>query len=395
MTTRRKWIFAAIGVLVVLAIVVAVRPSSLEVETATVKPDSLTVSVAADGKTRLHDRFTIAAPSTGRLRRITLREGAMVTAGEVVARLEPAPQDARTQAELRARVGAAEASRNAAAASLARLKAVATQSAVEAQRRRVLVGAGAISNEAMEQAQLAATSALQEQQTAEANLRAATAELTAARSALLGASGSGATAATVEVRAPIAGKVLQVPDPSERVVAAGTTLIELGNLAGLEVVVDLLSQDAAQVTVGAPVVVTDWGGDQELHGVVTRVDPDAFTKVSALGVEEQRVNVIAVLTDMPSSLGSGFRVEVRVVTWSGADVLQVPTSALFQGRNGWELFVLAGGKAHLRRVQVGHRSDAAAEITAGLESGDEVILYPSDELTDGTRAKASKASQPG
>ncbi|HET9066851.1 MAG TPA: HlyD family efflux transporter periplasmic adaptor subunit [Gemmatimonadales bacterium] len=390
MTTRRRLIFAGVGALLLLIIVFALRPTSLAVETATVATDSLTVSVAADGQTRVRDRFVIAAPSTGRVRRISLKEGAQVSVGDIVARLEPAPQDARTAAEARARVSAAEAARGTAAASLDQAKAVAAQAAAEAARRRTLAEAGALSREAMEQAQLAATEAEQQREMAESGLRQAAAEVAAARAGVLGAGGTGGIPATVEVRSPVAGRVLRVPDPSERVVMAGAPLIELGDLDGLEIVIDLLSQDAARVAAGAPVTITDWGGDTDLHGTVTRVEPDAFTKVSALGVEEQRVNVIADLRDLPSALGAGFRVEARIVTWAGADVLQVPTSALFQGRGGWELFVMSEGKARLRSVGIGHRSDAMAEITEGIKAGEVVILYPSDELSDGTRVKARK-----
>lgn len=336
MTTRTKVLIAA-GILAVLILALLFsRSGAMAVDTAAVRRDTLQVSVTAEGRTRLHDRFTVAAPVSGRLQRIGLREGQVVSKGDIVARIAPAPEDPRTQATARARVAVAEARRQEAAAQLSRLEGQAEQARREATRRRTLAEAGAVSTELLEQAEQAAATAGQLVDAARSTLTAADADVVAARSALIGAdAGSGASGAAIVVRAPAGGRVLRVLEPSERVVPVGTPLLEVGEVKSLEVVVDVLSRDAAQINVGDPIYLTEWGGDQVLRGTVRVVGPDARTKISALGVEEQRVDVVGDLNDPPPSLGVGFRVEARIATWTGTDVLVVPTSALFPDGNEW------------------------------------------------------------
>jgi HlyD family secretion protein len=190
------------------------------------------------------------------------------------------------------------------------------------------------------------------------------------------------------VRSPTTGRILRVPDASERIVAAGTPVAELGDPCDLEVVVDVLSTDAVRVVPGAPVELVAWGGEEALGGRVRQVEPSAVTRVSALGVDEQRVNVIVDLVDTPPALGDGFRLDARIVVWQADRVLLVPASAVFRTGSGWSAFVVADGRAQLRQVRVGHRSDAAVEVLEGLAEGDRVVLFPSDRLQSGLRVRA-------
>ena len=219
---------------------------------------------------------------------------------------------------------------------------------------------------------------------ARAAVAAAAADVQAMRAALSGSDPRG-QGPTVAVTAPSAGRVLRVLEESERVVPAGTPLLEIGGASGLEVVVDVLSSDAVRISSGDPVLVNEWGGDRTLHGRVRLVEPAAFTEISALGVEEQRVNIIVDLVDMPAELGAGFRVEAAVVVWEGSDVATVPTSAVFQRDGGWRLFVVEEGRARLREVQLGQRSADAAEVLGGVQPGEEVIVFPSADIHDGVR----------
>jgi HlyD family secretion protein len=192
----------------------------------------------------------------------------------------------------------------------------------------------------------------------------------------------------IDVRAPVAGHVLRVHEESERVVLSGAPLLELGDPQAIEIVVDVLSADAVKIRPGAELWVEDWGGDRPLRATVRRVEPSGFTKVSALGVEEQRVNVIGDFADTPDGLGDGFRIEARIVVWQADDVLRVPSSALFRHGDGWAVFVMDGGVARRREVEVGARGPFEAELRGGLEEGESVVLHPSDRLGDGVRVRA-------
>ncbi|MDO8501827.1 MAG: HlyD family efflux transporter periplasmic adaptor subunit [Gemmatimonadaceae bacterium] len=183
------------------------------------------------------------------------------------------------------------------------------------------------------------------------------------------------------------GRVLRVPEPSERVIAASTPIIELGDAAALEVIADVLSSDAVRIHPGNAVEIVEWGGDHALSGSVRAIEPSAFTRVSALGVDEQRVNVLVDLLDPPPSLGDGFRVEIRATVWESSDVLTIPSSALFQRGGGWAVFAVENKRARLRRVEIGHRTGASVEITSGLKAGERVVLFPSDKVDDGSRVR--------
>lgn len=388
MNKRTRWILITAGLaLLLVALLVSTSDPGVEVETARIGRDTLRVAVTEEGRTRVRDRYVVAAPVAGRLTRITLDEGDPVAEGTLVARLYPVPEDLRNLGIVRAQIAAAEARQREVAARVEEARARAEQLAREAERSRALAGAGALSREALERDELAAVSARQQLDAARATLHAAGADLAAARAALTGSSPGAPGGEAVDVRAPTAGRVLRVLEQSERVVQAGTPLVELGDADGLEVVVDVLSEDAVRIEPGNAVRFEQWGGDQILHGRVRLVEPDAFTEVSALGVEEQRVNVLADLFDPPPALGSGYRVEAHVVVWTGEHVLTVPTSALFQQNGAWTVFAVENGKATPRTVRIGHRSAEAAEVLEGVREGEEVILFPSDQIEGGIRVR--------
>jgi len=381
---------AAIAALVVLLALVF-RPTALPVETATVTRGPLEVTIDADGVTRVVDRFQIAAPVTGRLQRITVREGDPVAQGDVLARITPAPLDPQATTQARAALAAAEARVEEANTRVVQARATMDLALRTAERVRSVFADGGLSAEALDRAELEATNAEREHEAALARVRAAQSEASAARAALLDVDPSrSAGGAGAEVRSPAAGRVLRVHERSERVVPAGTPLVDVGDASGLEVVVDVLSSDAVRIVPGSPLRIEEWGGDTPLTGHVSQIEPAAFTRVSALGVEEQRVNVVGQLLDAPPSLGDGYRVEARIVEWQGEDTLKLPAGALFQGDGEeWEVFVVQSGRAELRPVQIGHRGLSEVEILGGLAEGDEVILFPSDELRDGVRVRAA------
>ena len=373
--------------------VVLLRPRPVRVDVAVAERGPLRVTIDEDGETRVRERFVVAAPVAGRLARIDLKAGAVVQAGEVVARLDPLPLDPRTLAEARARLEAAEAAQREEAARVAQARASLAQASRSAERARKLAKPGTISPEERELAELAETT---RQKEVEAALFAATVaahNVDAARAALLAPDGDTAsrcgTEPCIEVRAPVGGRVLRVAEASERVVPVGTRLLEIGDPMALEVVVDVLSADAVKVRPGAGVIFEDWGGDRTLPGRVRVVEPSGFTKVSALGVEEQRVNVVADFIEPPAMLADGYRLEARIVVWEGTDVLTIPASALFRRGGQWEVFAAVDGYARRRPVEVGHRAPQRVEVTGGLQAGEVVVLHPSDLVGDGTRVTAT------
>jgi HlyD family secretion protein len=351
----------------------ALRPPAVPVELGEVTRGPLRVTVDEEGETRVRQRFVVAAPTAGRLLRIALDEGDVVAAGDVLARLVPAPLDPRDEAAARARLEAAEDAERG------------------AQARAALA-------DALERARLERTRALREREAARFASAAANHEADATRAVLMAARGSRANPAPqddpcaspgtcIEVRAPVAGHVLRIHEESERIVLAGTPLLDLGDPGAIEIVVDVLSADAVRIRPGADLWVEDWGGDGPLRATVRRIEPSGFTKISALGVEEQRVNVIGDFVDAPAGLGDGFRVEARVVVWEADDVLRVPASALFRRGDGWAVFVADAGVARVRDVEVGQKSPFEAELKNGLEAGERVVLHPSDRLADGVRIR--------
>ncbi len=390
---RLPWIG---GALLALLIAVGLWPKPLPVETAPVARGPLAVTVDEEGMTRVKHQYVVSSPVAGQLRRIELKPGAVVVAGEtVLAVLETKEADlldASGEAQARARVSAAAARLELTAAQRIRARAAATQAGSDRDRLATLFQGGSLSRQEMDLAETQALTAEQEARAAEFALQVAEFELAQAKAVLL--RGQNAEAATrgepLVITSPVSGRVLRVFQESSRVVPAGFPLLEVGDPTDLEARIEVLSRDGVAIRPGARVQLEQWGGGRPLEARVRWVEPAAFTKISALGVEEQRVNVIVDLVDplaMRPTLGDAYRVEARIITWEGTDVLQVPAGALFQRGAVWQTYVLASGRAQLREVRTGHGNGLATEILEGLKEGDRVIVYPGDKIVDGSRVK--------
>ncbi len=384
----------AVGLAIVAGVTyLALRTPAVRVVMAPAERGRLQVAVEEEGRTRVRDRFTVAAPISGRLARIALEAGDGVDRGAVVARMAPLPLDPRARSEATARLDAAEAALREAKARVEQARAALEQAQRSAARSRRLGAAGTIPAEQREQAELAETERQKELEAALFAAHGAAFNREAARAALIGPGSAdgealvGAceadAAACIELRSPIHGSVLRVFEKSERVLSMGTPLLELGDPRALEIVVDVLSTDAVKVHAGDPMSVEDWGGGEARRARVRLVEPSGFTKVSALGVEEQRVNVIGDFLDDPQPLADGYRIEARIVVWEGADVLKIPATALFRHANKWNVFTVVDGRARRREIEVGQRSDTQAQVLGGLEPGDLVIVHPSDQVDEG------------
>ncbi len=379
-----RWLKWAGGAVLLAALVwVAFVPERATVDVREAARGTLEVTVTAEGRTRIRDIYTVSAPVSGRLRRVTLDPGDPVTAGEtVVAIFEPtAPEflDRRATARSRARLDQAKAA-------TARAKADLDLARAEWDRARALSVGTAISQRERDRRQAEFAMAGAAHEAARADQAAAQAELIVPTEE----AGAAVDGCCLRMAAPVSGRVLRVREESERVMPAGTPILELGDPRDLEIVVDLLSQDAVRVRAGQAVRVENWGGDGHLNGRVRYVEPSGFTKISALGVEEQRVNVVIDLSDPPdrwASLLDAYRVEPRIVVWSRADVTTVPIGALFRSGKDWAVYRIEGGRAVLRRVRVGERNAEAAQVLEGLKAGDPVIAHPSEDVSDGERVK--------
>jgi HlyD family secretion protein len=366
------------------------RPQPLPVDLAVVTRGLMLVTVDQEGRTRVRNRYVVSAPVAGRLMRIALEPGDRVDAGRTeVARLLPAADpllDARTRATTTARVKSAEAVVAEARARLGQARTAFQYADDERARIARLHAGGAVSSSVLEAAETDARSRQQAVAAADAAVSAAEHELEAAQAALTTAPAGGRDGSVVAVRAPVSGVVLRRLRESESVVAAGEPLLEIGNLAALEIVADYLSTDAVGIQPGMPALIERWGGDGPLRARVRLIEPSGFVKVSALGVEEQRVNVVLDLEDAGAAapaLGDGFRVEVRVVQWEG-DVVKAPVSALFRQGDGWAVFAVgADGIVRRRLVTIGHRGGIEAEVLSGVAEGDRVVIHPSDRVADG------------
>lgn len=395
MRARRYILWGAAALILIAAIGYALRPQPIPVDFATIAAGPLVASVEEEGETRVRDIFVLSAPITGRVQRIESDPGDPVIAGEtVVAQIEPSDPaflDVRGETQARAAVRAAEAARNLAAAELDEARAELTFAQVELDRARRLTPGETISERAIDAAERSFETARAATATAEAALEMQAYELDEARARLVSPAETQALHGDcdcVPLTAPVSGRILRVLQESEGVVAAGTPLVEIGDPRDLEIVADLLSSDAVKVRPGQRVIIDQWGGGAPLNGKVRRIEPYGFTKVSALGIEEQRVNVIIDFTDPPEdwqALAHGFQVEARIVLWEGADVLGVPVSALFRDGDTWAVFVADDGRARLRHVTIGRRNSFHAEVRGGLDAGERIILHPSDRVVDGIR----------
>jgi len=383
-----KWLISLLVVAAILALsVMAMRPQPLQVETAAVERRQLVVTVQEQGRTRAKEPYTITAPVTGQLLRTPLREGDKVSSGQVIARIALAPEDQRTEAVIRANLDAAQARSTAAQAVLQEAESLLDRAEREAMRRQQLFQQQMVSAEERDMYQQAVNAAQARAAAARSSLRATQAEVESARSQLIGID-NGAEH-ILAVLAPVDGTVYQVHEKSERIVQAGTPLFLLSDGDELELVIDLLTQQAVQVNAGDKILINGWGGEKTLEGRVRYVEPEAFTKFSALGVEEQRVNVIGELLDTDLNLGAEYRIEAAIVVSEQDNVLTVPGSALFRRDGDWHVFAVEDGRAVLRAVLPGQRSSEYAEVLAGLEENDQVIIFPSDLVNDGVLVLSS------
>lgn len=382
--SRRRLTLALLLLLAGAAVALLLRPSPVVVEVGPVERGPLRVSLEEEGETRVEPRYTIAAPVAGRLLRPALREGDAVQRGQTVALLAPAPLDVRGRQQATAAIAAARAGAEEARARVAEASAALTQARRTSERHERLAAGGHVAAETLDQARTAERTAAEALDAARHRVEAAECQVESARAALL--SDSDQPGREVALCSPVAARVLRLFERSERVVPAGTPILELGDPADLEVVVEVLSTDAVGLPPQAPMVL-DAGGGRLLAGQVRSVEPAAFTKVSPLGIEEQRVRVIGALTETAAGIGDRYRVTARIVVWEGSDVLQAPAGALFRQGERWAAFVVDGGRARLRGVRVGHRNPDRVEVLAGLRAGERVVLYPPERLADGARVE--------
>ena len=392
---RSSWMLA--GVAAAGLLVWAFAPRPVEVEIATVTRGPFRKTVDEDGKTRVRDRYVVSAPVPGRLLRVDLEVGDPVVPGTLLARLvpaAPAPLDARTENEYRERLGTAEATRLRAGANVERATVALAQAKAEEARAAKLADQGFTSRQALDNAQREVELRTKELAAAQFDALAAQHQVAMAQGALVRYrqdAGGRPPGAAWEIRSPVAGRVLRVVQESEAVVAAGAPVMEIGDPRELEVIVDVLTADAAAIRPGAAVELDHGGAAPVLAGRVRLVEPAAFTKISALGVEEQRVNVLIDFAASPTAwgnLGDGHRVDARITVDTVDDAVLVPVSALFRQGEGWAVFAVSGGRAQLRPVATGARNGMVAVVLDGLEPGAQVIAYPADAIADGVAVEA-------
>ena len=387
------------GMLVVATIVGALaysfRPRPIQADFDEVVRGPMRVTIDEEGETRIRDRFVVSAPVGGRVLRIELEPGDSVRAGgtpiATFLPVEPALLDVRSRAEAEARVRVAEASLGRAQATRDRVREELAFAESQLERYEELAEQGLIAMERLDTVEFEARSKREGFNAAEFDVRDAEQALEVAEASLVQAARDAATGGNngtrpITIRSPIDGVVLRRLRESEAVVPSGEPLVEIGNILQLEIVSDLLSEDAVKVSTGDRVLVEQWGGGMTLEGRVRLVEPSGFTKLSALGVEEQRVNVIIDFEDPAAAaehLGDGYRVEVRVVIWETEDTTKAPTSSLFRSGDKWAVFTVADGKAALRPVEIGRRNGLEAQVLSGLSETDPVIVHPSDDVLDG------------
>lgn len=388
-----RLLIGLIIVVLALAVFFALRSPPIDVDVAEVTKGPILVTINDEGETRVRDMFVISAPINGRLMRINLDAGDPVVAGKtVVARIMPVQPDflnSRNEAETRAQIRSLEAVVQSAAARIAQAEADRKLAAANFERIDALYGRGFATKTAHDATRAARDSSAARLTEARGAAESARFELRAARARLMAPSTS-AGGDILSVYSPESGSVLRLTHESETPISAGTPIIEIGNPSDIEIVTDLLSSDAVKIKPGSRVLIENWGGNKPLTGKVQRIEPFGFTKISALGVEEQRVNVIIDFADPVAArerLGHGYRVIVRVVEWEGKDAIQAPISALFRNKGQWSVFVMRGGEAELVPVKIGRMNDEHAQILEGLKTDEDVILHPSEKIGSGTRVR--------
>jgi len=395
MQVRRWIIMVTIAAVIILAIAYGFLPRPVSVEVVKASQGPLRVTLDEEGKTRVKARFVISAPVAGFMRRIELDVGDPVKKGQTVVEIEPLRShilDPRSRAEAEAAISAAQAALNSALENARAASAEADYAKQKLERSKKLYDEGYSSKDFFDRVDYEAKRTEANRLSAEAAVKVARSELEKARTALMYSAAEGTVnhGRVVAILTPVGGRVLNIHHESEGVVNAGEPLIDIGDPDKLEIKVEVLSADAVNIKPGTPVLFERWGGDSPLSGKVRVVEPTAFTKISSLGVEEQRVLVLADITSLPESwqsLGDGYRVEASFIIWEGKNVLQVPASALFRKGNGWAVFVMENKRARQRQVVVGHRNGLTAEIVSGLSEGELVIIHPDESIKDGTRVR--------
>jgi HlyD family secretion protein len=390
-----NWVFRIVAFVVALALLAgaffALRPQPVDVDVARAVRAPLEQDVVDDGKARIREKYTVSAPVAGTLARIELREGDVVEPGTVVARLLPLPSpllDPESRKAAEQRLAAAIDAAAQAKATVARAQALSDQARAEYARVENLAKQGALPTAQLDQATVDARAREADLASAGFAEKVAEHEIVQARAALARYSPGGERSEQFEVTSPVHGQVLHVLRKSEGVVSAGAALLEVGDPSALELVADVLSQDAVQIQPGMPARIVHWGKTTPLTARVRNIEPAAFTKTSALGVDEQRVNVVLDLDGPPDAwraLGDGFAVEIEINVWSRPDVLQVATSALFRDGNGWSVFVVEGGRARVRHVEPGHRGPLQTEVLSGVQPEEPLIIHPGASVREGVR----------
>ncbi|MBX7209490.1 MAG: HlyD family efflux transporter periplasmic adaptor subunit [Verrucomicrobiaceae bacterium] len=390
----RRFILWVLALGAVGAVGYGLRPKPIEVELGVVSRGPLTVNVTEEGKTRIRNRYIVSCPVAGQMRRVTLKAGDEVKANEtVITVIEPtlAPLlDARSKAQAEARVSAADAGRLKAKEALDMAKTALQFATTNWNRVKNLREKGTVSDTDRDNAERDAEMKTREMQAAEFSLKVAEYELTQAKAALLQIESPAGSGTAIDIRAPVSGRVLKVLQESAMVVTPGTAILEIGDPSDIEIEAEILSRDAVGIKPGTPVVIEQWGGDAPLAAVVRRIEPAAFTKVSALGVEEQRVIVLCDLTHPPEAakaLGDRYRVEVRIAVWHSDDVLLVPAGALFREGSEWKTFRFDQDAARTVTIQSGKTDGRMTQVLGGIEAGAQVLLHPPDTVKDGVAVK--------
>ena len=386
MKRRRQFVLLGIALLTMAVLWVVFRPKLVPVQTASIERGPLQEIVDEEGKTRMHDHFVVAATVQGQLRRVDLHAGDRVKVGQTLGWIDPAPIDPRQKAVLEAQLNSARAAKQQAEALAARAKVDSAQAEQDVSRGRELYKHGIISKETLDKQTTTHLAMQQQLQAAVSGAESAAFEVEKAKAALL-LYQDGTSNLPTPMLSPVDGRVLRVMEQSERVVVPGTPILEIGYTPRLEVVADFLTRDAVRIKPGMPAEIIDWGGEKPLPARVRLTEPGGFTKVSALGVDEQRVNVICDFAESADDLEDGYHVEVRVILWEGQSVLRVPSSAVFRSSGNWAVFIVQSGRAVQRIVHVGHRGETDWEVLEGLEPGDHVIVHPSSEVDNGVRVQ--------
>ena len=395
---KRLLIWGSISVLVLVGLLSAFWPRAMLVDIEPVSAGHMMLTVGDEGETRVVDVFVVSAPTTGRLRRIEAEPGDAVVAGEtIVAEIEPTESqllDPRTEAEAEAQLSAAESAAALADAELDKAEAELKFAESELRRSRELATKGTISERDLEAAERAFDTSRAAMGVAQANMEVRQYELERARAQLMSPAEMASrreSCACINISSPVDGRVLRVLRESEGFVQAGEGLVEIGNPARLEIVVDLLSVDAVKISPGDSALIENWGGNGALRARVRRVEPFGFTKISALGIEEQRVNIVLDIVSPREdweALGHGYQVDVRVVLWEDEEALKAPLTALFRDGEDWAIFVEEAGKARRRIVEVGRTTSSDAEIVSGLTAGEQIVVYPGEGIDEGVRIAA-------